>query len=614
MEDKNKTLKYTNSKRVNTKIRYLVVFSFALVFFSGIGARRAIAAALNFLPADTATSVGQTFSVGVSVSSLDKAMNAASGVILFPANRLEAVALSKEGSIINLWVQEPTLDNGAGSIKFEGIVFNPGFKGVSGKIFTIQFKARAAGAALLAFSSGTILANDGQGTNILSELGSARASVNVPVTGPAAPESSTPLSAGKSGTPLAVQVISHTHPDPNQWYAKKDAEFSWRVPPDTLEVGVRVDRYPASNPGARAYGVIASKEYNGLDDGVWFFHVRLRNAQGWGDISHFQFKIDTQPPAPFALAFPEGKENANPRPPIIFNTTDATSGLDYYLISAGDGDAVKIFPEEVVAGKPYFLPVLDAGKKTMVVQAFDKAGNVTTTTEEIFVQPLESPQIINYPKELSAGRVLIIKGTTYPNAQVAVRLTKETGETETHTVSGDAQGFFEIIWPRRPGSGLYALSAQVTDSRGAKSNFSEPLTFAARERVLLRIGAIAVNYLSVLVSLLALVVALFVIMVIAARWYTTFRKNLRKEVSEVEEAVHISFETMRADMLKQIQRLEIVRTKRELTNEEEVLACRLQKMLDTAEGLIEKEVHDVERQVKMPRDQRKSITDAGVKK
>jgi len=139
----------------------LFVFLFALVRVSV-----AQAASLYFFPSSGSYEVGKTFSATVYVSSADQAMNAASGVISFPKTQLEVVSLSKTGSIFGLWVQEPSFSNSAGMVNFEGIALNPGFTGASGKLITINFKVKAAGSAALNFSSGSVLANDGQGTNI----------------------------------------------------------------------------------------------------------------------------------------------------------------------------------------------------------------------------------------------------------------------------------------------------------------------------------------------------------------------------------------------------------------------------------------------------------------
>jgi hypothetical protein len=58
----------------------------------------------------------------------------------------------------------------AGS-RFAGVIFNPGFDGIAGKIMTIKFKVKEAGVANLNMSSGLVLANDGAGTSVATTLG-----------------------------------------------------------------------------------------------------------------------------------------------------------------------------------------------------------------------------------------------------------------------------------------------------------------------------------------------------------------------------------------------------------------------------------------------------------
>src|SRR3989344_1569285 len=134
----------------------------AFVFY-GVAALHANAATLSFFPARGEYAVGSTLQVSAYVSSEDQAMNAASGVISFPLDKLEVISFSKSGSIITFWVQEPSFSNSAGTFNFEGIVPNPGFTGASGKVITVRFRVKAVGSAFLNFSSGLVLANDGQG-------------------------------------------------------------------------------------------------------------------------------------------------------------------------------------------------------------------------------------------------------------------------------------------------------------------------------------------------------------------------------------------------------------------------------------------------------------------
>ena len=138
-------------------------------------------AAILSIPAKGTYSAGQTFSVPVEVSTAqDAPLNAVSGILSFP-NNLQAVAVDKSG-IINFWVHEPTISNSSGTISFEGVSLNPGFVGEHGIVLTVTFKALSAGVAPLSFPSASVLANDGSGTEILTNAQSTRLTI-----APAAP-------------------------------------------------------------------------------------------------------------------------------------------------------------------------------------------------------------------------------------------------------------------------------------------------------------------------------------------------------------------------------------------------------------------------------------------
>lgn len=136
------------------------------------------AAAFSFAPSTNTYRVNDTFAVGVYAEGIDRAVNAASGVISFPASRLEVVSVSKSGSLLTLWIKEPSFSNTAGTVSFEGIVPNPGFAGASGRLLTVTFKVKSTGTGTIAFSSGSLLANDGHGTNILNKLGSVQVTLS----------------------------------------------------------------------------------------------------------------------------------------------------------------------------------------------------------------------------------------------------------------------------------------------------------------------------------------------------------------------------------------------------------------------------------------------------
>jgi len=246
-----------------------------------------LAADLYLSPATGSYSVDQIFPIDVYVSSTDQAINAVSGAISFSPNKLEVVSLSKNGSIFNLWVLEPVFSNNIGIITLEGITLNPGFTGSTGKIIRINFRAKESGISLLAFSSSSVLANDGKGTNVLASIGSGNYTIKSEIATPSAEDISS------KSAPEAVIISSPTHPDSEKWYSNSNPKFDWEVPENITGIKLLVDRRSAATPTVFYSELISEKQLGGLADGVWYFHVQLQNEFGWGKISHYKFQIDT---------------------------------------------------------------------------------------------------------------------------------------------------------------------------------------------------------------------------------------------------------------------------------------------------------------------------------
>ena len=578
------------------KIKGLLISGALLLIIFSILPATAHAANLYFSPSSGSHAVGTTLSVSVYVSSADQAMNAASGVISFPQDKLGVTSLSKSSSVLNLWVQEPSFSNSNGTIHFEGIVLNPGFIGATGKIITVNFKIKAAGTALLNFSSGSALANDGKGTNILINLGNAQFNLGgaVPVV-PTVPEATAPSII--SGVPSAPQISSSTHPDSDKWYAKKDAKFTWNVPVGITGIRLLVGKISDATPTVLYTSAISEKEVPDLSDGVWYFHVQFRNASGWGKISHFRFQIDTQPPKSFAIKFVHGKEIINPSPIITFNTTDTPSGINYYRIKIGENNFFEVDPNLIISN-PYALPPQNPGKNTVVVQAYDKAGNITTSAEEFEILSLESPKITRYQQNLEEGDLLEIGGKTYPDSDVDLFLFQKDKKILEQKVKSNSSGDFTFILSKKLDSGIYDVQAQVTDNRGAKSLLSEKITITIGKSAILQIGSWAVSLLTILVPLIALIILLLFVVWYGWHKFSIFRKKLKNEVHIAESSIHKAFDLLKEDMGEQVKMLEKTHTKRQLTEEEDKILKQLKNHLDDAERFIKKEVENIEKEIK----------------
>lgn len=184
----------------------------AVMFQMILGVQAAQAANLFFSPGIGKFS--SSFNVGVYVSSPTESSNAFSGTISFPKDKLRVISLSRAGSIVNFWAQEPTYSNTDGTIVFEGVTFNA-FQGAAGELFSVTFGVVSLGSASLAFTRSQILANDGNGTDITKPaLGASFTLVEAPPVPPVPPSvkpSTTPPPAAASPVkPVAPTITEYS--------------------------------------------------------------------------------------------------------------------------------------------------------------------------------------------------------------------------------------------------------------------------------------------------------------------------------------------------------------------------------------------------------------------
>jgi hypothetical protein len=149
------------------KVLTTIIF-LSLFIFLPVSAQAAML--FSSLPSELYTD--ETFALDVYVSSPNEAINAVSGTISFPQDKLEVVSLFKDDSVFDLWINDPSFSNELGEINFEGIMLDSKSISEKGKIVRVVFKVKEAGFAQIYFSSGSVLADNGEGTNILKELGS----------------------------------------------------------------------------------------------------------------------------------------------------------------------------------------------------------------------------------------------------------------------------------------------------------------------------------------------------------------------------------------------------------------------------------------------------------
>ena len=464
------------SKRIqkNKRKNFLGFVLGVLVFLNPLWA---FAANLEIRPVIGTYKQNTNFSVTVNVSSPEQAMNAASARITFPTDKLQVVSISKSGSIVDFWAQEPTFSNSIGEIKLEGVVLTPGYKGDSGKLLTITFKGKSTGLANVRIGSSAILANDGIGTSILRNVTNAVFTITEPVEEKPEVIKIEDLKPITEETPVVDEneacepdsiITSSTHPGV-VWRRENSAAFSWDIDKDTLASKISFDNNPDTEPTHINSPAIVEKRYENVEDGIWYFHLSLQNNSGWSKTEHFKIKIDHTPPTIEAEEI-KRSDLTDPKPIISVKFEDKTSCVKNFELSINNE---KIEYEKLPNGN-IKLETISPGEHELVITAYDRAGNKNETFIPIVVKALEAPKVTSYPAEIMLGETLTIKAETIPNGNVESRITSKKNNflMQEEFQSGSGKFTFEQKDLRK---GTVFVSFRVSDGRGALSNWSTPI-------------------------------------------------------------------------------------------------------------------------------------------
>ncbi len=347
-----------------------VVFTLALI----VSPVSVLGAGLVFSPGSGSYQPGATFTVSVFVDSAGEALNAVSGVVSFPKGALEVVSVSKNQSIISLWVEEPYFSNEDGTVHFEGIVLNPGYVGSNGKILDVTFAAAGAGAPVLTFSAGSVLANDGEGSEILTSRGRAQFTIaSAPTRDTTPDDSSEAPNTTESLVPALLPEVVPVDSSPTGWLAGSTGVFNFALPEGVVAMRLLLDTESDSVPTVVYQPPIASKTIEGLEEGLSYLHVQYKNAAGWGDVLHHEIRTDTTAPnTPIVKVIRQDT--------FLLSALDEVSGVERFEIDIDGGEKFTLSGE---AATVFVIPAsltLSRGQHALTVRVFDHAGNSTLTT------------------------------------------------------------------------------------------------------------------------------------------------------------------------------------------------------------------------------------------
>lgn len=575
-----------------------IKFYLLLLFVSFVVHGEAYAATLRISPDTGVYTVGSAFSVNVLLNSDGKSVNAADGQISFNPKELQVVSVSRANSIFNLWTEEPSFSNSAGTISFGG--GSPtGYKGGSGAIVNIRFKGLGAGTPKVQFRSGSILAADGLGTNILTAMNGASYTISA-VTDSPEPEYITP-----ANTPKAPVVTSSSHPNQDAWYKEKTVKLNWSLPNDVVAIRTLLDTNPGTIPTVVYEERLTEKVIDNLDEGTSYFHIQFKNSEGWGKITHFKLNVDSENPQKFTIEEHSPEEPDAPLLVLKFSLEDISPILEYSIQL--DGKDPFVFKDSERTAQ-YGFSEIAPGHHTVAVEAFDSAGNSTIATHSFTVSAFEKPIFIDYPTRINTEVIPAIKGKTYPRAKIAIEIVRASDGSIIKTVEGsendeeftivsDDSGEFLYIPDTAFEQGVYSIRAIAKDSRGRLSEKSDEIKIIVEEPGYITLGTMVINALSVLIPLLALILLL-----IFGSWFlwhklSLWKRKVRKETREAEISLSKEFDMIIKNLDGKICTLKESR-KGKVTTAETELITQIEEDLRSAEKRIAKEITDIENSIK----------------
>lgn len=425
-----------------------------------VAPRAVVAADLSINPSVGQTTVGAIITTTIQLDTDGQAVNAVETTLTFPTDLLQLITVSKTGSILTLAKIDSAAANRTGQVMISGGLPSPGYTGDQGIVLRMTWQARAAGQAAMTLSKGSILANDGVGTNVFQSQSGATFTLVDPVI--TEPSISAPV------------VGSLDYPNQFGWYSGPEATIFWTRPPGLTGVSYSLTRESTTKPDETIDTEDAAVIMPISEDGVWYFHLRGRYASGWSETAHFTLRRDNTPPEPFTIDLVRDRGSADPSPSIVFSTTDRLSGLAGYTASIDSGPASS-------ATSPLQLEVNRTGDYHVVVTARDLAGNSRTSDTAFTVAGYTVPIITHVSTPLILLGQLTVRGTALAGDRINIFVDgKLSGSTMAGTASLAVTDGTTVRLPwtyttDQPFSpGAHRLTATATGPAGQTSIASDP--------------------------------------------------------------------------------------------------------------------------------------------
>jgi hypothetical protein len=526
--------------------RSIIIFGIAALILFGFGLRpsQSHAASLLLSPSSNNLTVGGTKTITISVNSGGVAINASQATLSFPADKLQVVSLSK-ANLFKYWTVEPSYSNSNGTITFGGGLPTPGYSGGSKAALNVTFRAKAIGTARVSFTSGLILANDGEGTNVLSSYGSSTFSISA---APSANTNTAPVPEPEPQEPSrpTPNISSTSHPDQNVWYAKSDVVLNWSKPAGMIGASIAFDHSATTQPDEVLDDNTSRRTFTSTADGAWYFHVRAKYANGWSSTAHYRVQIDTTAPENFVPQVTREGGNSNPNAAILFEAKDVSSGIESYAFTLDDQKSTTVT-------SPIKLDRQRAGLHQFTVRAFDRAGNSRDAIGQFLIEGSPAPRLNSVPKSVILFGEISVEGLAVDGDTVVLYIDeKEVGrflsnDTQIQPVGGVAVPDGLILWQYkiRPllVPGRHQLTAIAINRYGVESATSVPSVFTTLGSTI-QVFGLTLPLAWLIVLLVAIIILLVVLLIVVFERYRHWRRQQDFDLEEAEEEINEEIEKL----------------------------------------------------------------------
>lgn len=553
----------------------------------------AAAADMYLILSKTQVSPQSSFTGIVYVSTGGLPINNAEATIHYPSDLMSVEAVTTAGSIFNIWVEQPSFSNSAGTVTFNGGLPTPGYSGQAGQAIKVTFKARSVGTATISLGAPAIRANDGSGTNVIAQARGA--SIQIVDATPAPVETEVePVAAPQPrqlpGSPRAPVITSTDMPDAQSWYNLTKATFAWGLPSDVSTVQLILSKSPNTLPTISYQPPITSKTLDDLNDGILYLNGRFKNDIGWSKVTSRKIQTDTTEPENLMTKV---AVTADELVTITASAKDTLSGVHHFTADIGGERVAEVTAEKSVG--ILTLPVLTAGKHIVMVRAYDAAGNIAQTDVSIDSPIQKPPKITHYPELIQIGSKIEVRGKSpYTTGTVIVSVADASGDTQSYTVKPDEDKVFAVTTNLIKTAGDVRIWAVTARAENIKSAPSDSVYVSVKESELIWYGLRAIQIISLLLIIIALLFLIIIVILLGTRKVRALKRLMRKELARTEQDIHKVFTVLHDDTKRRAHLLEKAQTKRKLTREENAILAEYMDDLRDAEKFLTKEIRDIE--------------------